>query len=210
MSIAGSIAYAVSNKKWKTLALPALIFLGGWLTHLATWVIPDQTRAQTVALVQGNVAQELKWLPSHRWPTMLKYMDHTRDNWDADIIIWPEAAIPAFEHEVPQFMETIDLQARDNDAAVITGVLTRDADGHFFNSVTTLGVNPNGPYDYNTQHRYQKHHLLPFGEFVPLEDILRPLAPFFNLPMSSFDRGDYIQDNIVLKGCTWWSLFAMK
>ncbi|GAM78737.1 apolipoprotein N-acyltransferase [Vibrio ishigakensis] len=200
MSIAGSIAYAISNKKWKTLALPALIFLGSWLTHLATWVTPDQTRTQTVALVQGNVAQELKWLPSHRWPTMLKYMDHTRDNWDADIIIWPEAAIPAFEHEVPQFMETIDLQARDNDAAVITGVLTRDADGHFFNSVTTLGVNPNGPYDYNTQHRYQKHHLLPFGEFVPLEDILRPLAPFFNLPMSSFDRGDYIQDNIVAKG----------
>nr|WP_261834971.1 apolipoprotein N-acyltransferase [Vibrio ishigakensis] len=200
MSIAGSIAYAISNKKWKTLALPTVIFLVGWLTHLATWVTPDESRTQTVALVQGNVAQELKWLPSHRWPTMLKYMDHTRDNWDADIIIWPEAAIPAFEHEVPQFMETIDLQARDNDAAVITGVLTRDADGHFFNSVTTLGVNSNGPYDYNTQHRYQKHHLLPFGEFVPLEDILRPLAPFFNLPMSSFDRGDYIQDNIVAKG----------
>ncbi len=199
IGIASSSAYLIRHKKWHFSILPLALFAIGWLTHLATWVTPDKSRAQTFALVQGNVQQELKWLPNHRWPTLLKYMDHTRDNWDADIIIWPEAAIPAFESEVPKFMQTVDLQARDNDSAVITGVLTQK-DGHFFNSVTTLGVNPHGAYNYATQHRYQKHHLLPFGEFVPLEKWLRPLAPFFNLPMSSFDRGAYIQDNIVANG----------
>lgn len=69
--------------------------------------------------------------------------------------------------------------------------------GQFFNNVLVLGQNGQGPYDYDTVKRYSKHHLLPFGEFVPFGDLLRPIAPFFNLPMSSFERGEFIQPNLV-------------
>ncbi|WP_459680862.1 apolipoprotein N-acyltransferase [Vibrio comitans] len=200
MAISSSVAMIINRRTWKLVWIPVALFAVAGLTHFINWVTPDESRAQTVALIQGNVHQETKWLPSQRWPTLMKYMDHTRQNWDADIIIWPEAAIPAFEDEVTSFMENLDKAARMNNSAVITGVLTQEGRNTYYNSVTTVGVTPSGEYNYDTQPRYNKHHLLPFGEFVPLEDFLRPLAPFFNLPMSSFQRGGYIQDNIVAKG----------
>lgn len=130
----------------------------------------------------------------------MKYADLTRENWDADIIVWPEAAIPAFEIEVPSFLRNIDAAAKMNNSAIITGVVNQGEDGQFYNSILSLGVNPYGDYSFDMDKRYHKHHLLPFGEFVPFEDVLRPLAPFFNLPMSSFSRGDFVQPNIVANG----------
>ncbi|MDG3087419.1 apolipoprotein N-acyltransferase [Vibrio hannami] len=197
---ASSLTYLVLTRKWQCLALPAVIFATSFVLKNINWVTPNPDSKTTFALIQGNIPQELKWHPDQRWPTLMKFMDLSRANWDADIIIWPEAAIPALEKELPSFLSNVDSAARLNESALITGVVTQNEMGRFYNSVITLGDTPSGEYNYQTQPRYNKYHLLPFGEFVPFEDLLRPLAPFFNLPMSSFSRGDFIQDNIVAKG----------
>ncbi|WED22497.1 apolipoprotein N-acyltransferase [Vibrio sp. JC009] len=197
---ASALAYGLLNKKLSMLALPVIIFASAASLKQVEWVEQNPQSKTSFALIQGNIAQEIKWLPSERWPTLMKFMDLSRENWDADIIIWPEAAIPALEKELPRFLSNVDAAARLNESALITGVISQNEMGKFYNSVITLGDTPDGEYDYLSQHRYNKHHLLPFGEFVPFEDLLRPLAPFFNLPMSSFSRGDYIQDNIIAKG----------
>jgi apolipoprotein N-acyltransferase len=97
---------------------------------------------------------------------------------------------------VRSFLTSLDETARLNNTAVITGVVTSEQ-GDYYNSVITLGDTNHNAYDYETQQRYHKYHLLPFGEFVPLESLLRPLAPFFNLPMSSFAQGERVQPNLV-------------
>ncbi len=130
----------------------------------------------------------------------MKYTDLTRENWDADLIIWPEAAIPALETQVPTFLQNLDSAARNNGSTVITGVLDQKENGEYFNNILTLGMNTDGPYQYESATRYSKHHLLPFGEFVPFGELLRPIAPLFNLPMSSFSRGGFIQPNLEANG----------
>ncbi|MCG3865125.1 MULTISPECIES: apolipoprotein N-acyltransferase [unclassified Photobacterium] len=198
--ISGAIVAAITYRNWKPLLIPIVIIGLSLWAGKAQWVKPDPKNSVSVALIQGNIPQDQKWLPSQRWPTLMKYMDLTRENWGSDLIIWPEAAIPALEAHIPVFLQGLDDAARANNSTVITGILDQKPDGQFFNNILTLGVDADGPYNYDTATRYSKHHLLPFGEFVPFGNLLRPIAPLFNLPMSSFSRGAYVQPNIQAHG----------
>ena len=80
-------------------------------------------------------------------------------------------------------------------------VITRS--GRYYNAVIGLGsIDASGAqrYRFGEGNRYYKYHLLPIGEFVPLQSWLRPIAPFFNLPMSSFSRGEARQPNLLSQG----------
>lgn len=166
------------------------------------WVKVSQ-KSTKVALVQGNIAQNIKWAPEQEWPTMLKYLDLSRVNFDADIIIWPESAIPAMEPAVQDYLSTVNQSALLNNSTIITGIINYNFETReYFNSLIVLGkkyLNDEQGYFYNHSNRYSKYHLLPIGEFVPFQEWLRPIAPLFNLPMSSFSRGSYQQNNLVAK-----------
>lgn len=164
------------------------------------WVTPEGESIK-VALIQGNVAQSMKWQPEQEWPTMLKYLDLTRLNYDADIIVWPESAIPSLEPAAQDYLTTVNSSAMLNNSAIITGILNYNFETkQYFNGLIVLGKkdkNDEVGYHYNHRNRYYKHHLLPIGEFVPFQELLRPLAPLFNLPQSSFSQGSYVQPNLV-------------
>jgi apolipoprotein N-acyltransferase len=193
-----------NGKNSLTIPITIIVIITGLSFSLANvnWV---QTTGKTtkVALVQGNIAQSIKWAPEQEWPTMLKYLDLTRINYDADIIIWPESAIPAMEPAVQDYLSTVNQSALLNDSAIITGILNYNFESkEYFNSLIVLGNKQDKDeqgYYYNHSNRYSKNHLLPIGEFVPFQEILRPIAPLFNLPMSSFSRGDYVQHNLIAK-----------
>ncbi|WP_286265778.1 apolipoprotein N-acyltransferase [Thalassotalea atypica] len=187
----------------------SLLLLGAIVAVIATvgqieWTEPTQ-QVKKVALVQGNIAQELKWAPEQEWPSMLKYLDLTRKNYDADIVVWPESAIPTVEPLAGEFLDIANQGAAINNAAIITGILDYNMESkQAFNSLVVLGKkyqdDTEGSYYYPSSNRFYKHHLLPIGEFVPFQEFLRPLAPFFNLPQSSFTRGQYVQPNLIAQG----------
>ncbi|MGL4827027.1 MAG: apolipoprotein N-acyltransferase [Vibrionaceae bacterium] len=199
MLFVSSIAYTLLRRDIVATIPLLVLLLASFLASHATWVTPQKSSVD-VALVQGNVEQELKWQQEQLWPTLLSYQDLTRKHWDADLIIWPEAAIPTIENDVTDLLTRIDAAARYNNTAVIIGLLNKDPQQRFFNDVITLGTNGEAPYEYPAKQRYSKHQLLVFGEFVPFEEWLRPLAPMFNLPMSSFSPGDYHQSPLQANG----------
>jgi apolipoprotein N-acyltransferase len=184
------------------LTLVSFIVLTSFLLNQINWTTLNG-KSTKVALIQGNIAQSIKWEPEQEWPTMLKYLDLTRVNYDADLIIWPESAIPVLEPAAQDYLSTVNRSALLNDSAIITGLINYNFESkEYFNALLVLGKKKDDDeqgYYYNHSNRYYKNHLLPIGEYVPFQELLRPIAPLFNLPQSSFTAGNYVQPNLIAK-----------
>ena len=155
----------------------------------------------TVTLVQGNIEQNLKWDPDYFSNTINIYQKLIAPHLGkSDLIILPEAAIPTLENQVQPLLQNWQTAAEQSGSELIVGtVYHNQQQDRFYNSIIVLGE-PEQPYQLETENRYNKHHLVPFGEYVPLESILRPLGSMFNLPMSNFKQGDYLQAPLKVNG----------
>ncbi|NVK26228.1 MAG: apolipoprotein N-acyltransferase [Gammaproteobacteria bacterium] len=202
--------------KRKLLPLLSIVFCFtlGHLLQMQSWALNtviDSTQSPSsktanISLVQGNIAQSVKWQPDNEVPTMTTYAELTQSLWShSDIVIWPEAAIPRLEVLARDYLNEMDRTAAESNTALLTGIVDFQPDTQLaYNNIIALGKKQAdaefGHYKYLHHNRYNKHHLLPIGEFVPFESILRTLAPIFDLPMSSFSRGQYQQENLVANG----------
>lgn len=199
--------YLLTQKQWRqglgltTIYLSAFAFCHFGMSPMVKY----QNKSIDVLLVQGNIKQELRWAPEQFWPTMSKYQDMTRRHWNVDLVVWPEAAIPEVEYVAGDFLSHLDSAASFNDTALITGIVDYQFDTKaIYNNLVVVGKqqaqDTQGHYQYLHKNRYRKSQLLPIGEFVPFEELLRPIAPLFDLPMSSFSRGDRVQNNLIANG----------
>lgn len=199
------IATATLLKLRQALLSLALIASLAWLLQQISWYQPNGEKVK-LALVQGNIAQSIKWQADNELPTMLKYYQMSEPYFNSsDIVIWPEAAIPRLEVMASDYLVELDALAAQTNTALVSGLVDYQPDTDLaYNNLVVLGTKQPtdqfGHYKYLHSNRYAKHHLLPIGEYVPFESVMRQLAPIFNLPMSSFSRGSYQQDNLVAKG----------
>jgi apolipoprotein N-acyltransferase len=146
----------------------AIMVAGSALARIS-WTAPSG-QPVGVSLVQGNVTQDLKFDPSFRERTFEIYLDlvaRTRGK----LVVLPESAFPLFAQEVPDdVVQALAAAVRGRDGDLLLGLFTMDpppiAGGgpRYYNSVVSLGASPS--------QLYRKHHLVPFGETIPLEPLL--------------------------------------
>ncbi|MEE8320479.1 MAG: apolipoprotein N-acyltransferase, partial [Gammaproteobacteria bacterium] len=180
---AGCIISLIGNShrvKLVTLTAALLLWFSSALLYQHSWTRMDP-ESLSVTLIQGAISQELKWQPGQREKTYALYLGMTEPHWDSDIVIWPETAIPALYHQAKTFIDSLDAVAKRHDTALLTGIPYKDIDQEkYYNSILLLGKD---------RGIYHKYHLVPFGEYLPLDKFLRPLLHFFRIPMSNFSPG---------------------
>jgi apolipoprotein N-acyltransferase len=123
-----------------------------------------------VGLVQGNIAQDDKWNPDLALPILHRYLDMSRQALaaGADVVIWPESSTPFFLEENPGLAAEIRRLAQQAERPFVIGSdqLERAQQNRFYNSAFLVGA------DGQTRAVYRKMHLVPFGEYVPLRQLL--------------------------------------
>jgi apolipoprotein N-acyltransferase len=151
---------------------------GGYVLRDIAWTAPAGPPLK-VALLQGNIAQNLKFEDEWYDNTLASYRKLAFST-DAKLIVWPETAIPRLEDQVdPDFLEDLRKHAAANRADMLIGMPARDSAGNFYNSVFSLGASP--------VQSYSKYHLVPFGEFFPAG--FHWLLAVLRIPLSDFARG---------------------
>jgi apolipoprotein N-acyltransferase len=178
---AQSLSHALSD----ALRHPApLILLAIWATGYGLWHVKwtEPVGAPVkVALLQGNIPQDIKWTPQGLRETLTAYKELALQS-DAQLIVFPETALPLFLHQVPaEYLGTLSEHASQNRGDVLIGVPERLPSGEYYNSAVSVGASP-------TQ-VYRKTHLVPFGEFIPLRPVLAWLVNVLAIPLQDFSRG---------------------
>ena len=138
----------------------------------------------TVALIQGNVEQAMKWNPVYQKLVMSKYRDLTlkASQSNPQLIVWPETATPFFYNQHQAGTDFVNDLARQIKTPILFGSPFTQNTIHYNSAYL---VSETG----DTLNRYDKMHLVPFGEFVPFRKILFFVEKMVEM-IGDFGRGN--------------------
>ena len=179
-----------AQRVWAGVAVLAL-GIGGQALRGIDWTTPDGAPT-SVALLQGNIPQDMKWKPEKTLATLESYARMAAAS-PAKLIVLPETALPLFESDLPDFYrDGLVTLGQKNGGDILTGLPTGSVNGAYYNSVLSLGSAPS--------QRYHKVHLVPFGEYVPLKAVWGWVIRVLHIPLSDFARGDRNQTPLAIGG----------
>jgi len=181
--LAGAVVTLLLGRRaarFAALAVVVAVYVAAGLLGRVEWTQPRGTEV-SVALVQGAVPQSMKWVPGQREQTLELYARLTGPHLGADIVVWPEAALPALESDIRGYLETVRAAARASGTDLVMGLLRRDPQtGAHHNAMVAFGPD---------EQWYYKRRLVPFGEFFPVPAAVREWLRLMNLPYSDFVPG---------------------
>jgi apolipoprotein N-acyltransferase len=186
---AGCIVMLTQRKRWRAVGLFLAIMATGWGLRTIDWTAPAG-KPITVRLVQGDIAQDEKFSDEHLLGIINRYRDLMTAA-PADLVAAPETAVPVFPHQLPPgYLDGLHAFAARTGSWLMFGIPLSDGPVNFANSVA--GIGPQGQ-----SYRYDKHHLVPFGEFIPLG--FRWFTDMMHIPLGDFTRGAAVQAPFAVK-----------
>ncbi len=168
-----------------------VLLVGGSLLKRVEWTTPIGEPIKA-AIVQGNIAQATKWSPETAQNTIDLYVNMVQDT-IADLVILPETALPVLSSQLDTSIKTAFTEhVRKNGGNIIIGMVEfNNITGEYFNSAISYGD--------SASQIYQKSHLVPFGEFIPLKQVFGWIyRDWLNMPLSDLSRGSIHQRPMTL------------
>ena len=195
-ALAAWLAMRLALSGWRLRALKPLLGLG-----LVSWVLqawgPSFTTSAgvgQVALLQANISQSAKFDPASGIRDALQWYDAKLRANQQPLVVAPETAIPLLPRHLPEgYWSGLQAHfAQPGRPVALVGVPLGSLDQGYSNSVVALGPQGVAPY------RYDKSHLVPFGEFIP------PGFAWFirmmNIPLGDFKSGGWDQASLAWQG----------
>lgn len=189
----GLVALVFGSRRGRGLGLLAIasVWLTAWALGTQDWT-ESRERSVTVALAQGSVTQDIKWLPEQFPATLALYRELTVQSAGRQLIVWPEVAIPNLYEAVTAYLDEIRELAAVKNGTIVLGILKRDVrTGGAQNAVVALTDVPQF---------YVKRHLVPFGEYFPVPDFVRGWLRALDLPYTDVSAGTPEQPLLAVAG----------
>ncbi|MFL6675619.1 MAG: apolipoprotein N-acyltransferase [Massilia sp.] len=186
---AGCIVMLTQRARVPAIALLASLLALGLGLKSIDWTHPSG-RPISVRLTQGDIAQDEKFSSEHLLDILVRYRDLITAA-PADLVATPETAIPVFPHQLPPgYLQDLRDFSKRTGSYLMFGIPLSDSVTQYANSVG--GFNPQGQF-----YRYDKHHLVPFGEFIPFG--FRWFTDMMQIPLGDFTRGGAVQAPFAVK-----------
>lgn len=196
--LAGNALTLASRKNpRRTLAfiIGLIIILGGYGLKFIHWTKPVNQPIK-VRLLQGNIPQEMKFSRDNIEKTLERYHAMITAE-SADLIVTPETAVPIYLHQVPKtWYEKLEQYSVQTKTTLAIGIPIAENIYSFTNSLLVVSSESEKPHHFS--YRYDKHHLVPFGEFIPTG--FRWFMNLMHMPLGDFKRGTNDQAPFPVKG----------
>ena len=164
------------------------LFVAPWIVGAAlqqlVWT-GNSVETLNAAIVQGGISQDRKWQRDQFAPTLQLYRDSIAAHPNADLIVWPEVALPTTIGSIEPYLELLEEELAASGKTLLLGILERTEPETIYNSVLLL--------DGHSRQIYRKRHLVPFGEYFPVPDFIRNVMRMMSLPSSDLAAGDAVQ-----------------
>ena len=181
------LAFMLGARSWLALGQPALA-VAAMLSMLHLLPVPKgaDTGTLDVTLLQGNIAQDEKFEQASGVPKALRWYGEQLNANKASLIISPETALPLLPEQLPQgYWQALEQRFAGPAQAALIGIPLGSYEAGYTNSVVGFKPGQAAPW------RYDKHHLVPFGEFIP--PLFRWFTNLMNIPLGDFNRGRLAQ-----------------